>query len=55
MGSSFTGYRGHGFWARDGILATWLEALAEVVPGDAPAWLRDALICPEFSGQRIMG
>jgi hypothetical protein len=42
MGSSFTGYRGHGFWARDGILATWLEAIAEVVPGDAPPWLRDA-------------
>jgi hypothetical protein len=26
MGSSFTGYRGHGSWARDGILETWLAA-----------------------------
>jgi hypothetical protein len=30
MGSSFTGYRGHGFSARDGILETWLAALADV-------------------------
>jgi hypothetical protein len=30
MGSSFTGYGGHGFWARDGILETWLAALADV-------------------------
>lgn len=28
MGSSFTGYRGHGFSARDGILETWPAALA---------------------------
>lgn len=39
MGSSFTGYRGHGFWARDGILETWLAALADVVPADATGWL----------------
>lgn len=34
MGSSFTGYRGHGFWARDGIQETWLA-----VPADASGWL----------------
>jgi hypothetical protein len=39
MGSSFTGYRGHGFWARHGILETWLAALADVVPTDASGWL----------------
>ncbi|WP_157745744.1 hypothetical protein [Micromonospora purpureochromogenes] len=42
MGSSFTNFRGHGFWARDGLLEVWLEALAEVVPTHAPAWLQDA-------------
>jgi hypothetical protein len=39
MGSSFTGYRGHGFWARDGIQETRLAALADVVPADASGWL----------------
>ena len=39
MGSSFTGYRGHGSWARDGILETCLAALADVVPADASGWL----------------
>jgi hypothetical protein len=34
MGSSFTVHRGHGFWARDRILETWLAALA-----DASRWL----------------
>jgi hypothetical protein len=42
MGSSFTDFRGYGFWARDGLLGIWLEALAEVVPAEAPGWLRDA-------------
>jgi len=42
VGSSFTAYRGNGFWARDWLLATWLEALADVIPGDAPPWLHDA-------------
>jgi hypothetical protein len=42
MGSSCTNFRGHGFWARDGLLEVWLEALAEVVPTHAPAWLQDA-------------
>ncbi|WP_427886753.1 hypothetical protein ACQHIV_28440 [Kribbella sp. GL6] len=42
MGSSFTDFRGYGFWARDGLLEVWLEVLAEVVPADAPRWLRDA-------------
>jgi hypothetical protein len=39
MGSSFAGYRGRGFWARDGIPETWLAALAAVVPSDASGWL----------------
>lgn len=30
MGSSFTGYCGHGFSARDGILEAWRAALADV-------------------------
>jgi hypothetical protein len=42
VGSSFTDFRGYGVWARDGLLETWLEALAEVVPAEAPGWLRDA-------------
>lgn len=42
MPKSFTDYRGHGFWASDAILETWLAALADVVPADAPRWLRDA-------------
>lgn len=42
MGTSYTEFRGYGFWARDGLLETWLEALTEVVPDQAPQWLRDA-------------
>lgn len=42
MGSSYTDFQGFGFWARDGLLEIWLEALAEVVPAKAPEWLRDA-------------
>lgn len=42
MGSSFTEFRGVGFWSRDQLLETWLELLAEVVPADAPGWLREA-------------
>jgi hypothetical protein len=42
MGSSYTEYRGNGFWSRDGLLEMWLEALADAVPDDAPPWLLDA-------------
>lgn len=42
MGSSYTEFQGYGFCARDGLLETWLEALAEVVPDQPPQWLRDA-------------
>ncbi|WP_139338236.1 hypothetical protein [Micromonospora avicenniae] len=42
MGSSFTEFRSYGFWARDGLLEVWLQALAEVVPTHAPAWLHNA-------------
>jgi hypothetical protein len=44
MGSSFTGYGGHGFWARAGILETWLAALADVgrpMPQAEPQSSRD--------------
>ncbi len=42
MGTSFADYRGHGFWANDGLLSVWLAALADVVAADAPPWLREA-------------
>ena len=44
MGSSFTEYRGAGFWTRDASIELWLYLLAEEVRRleDPPAWLRDA-------------
>lgn len=42
VGSSFTEFRERGFWARDGLVELWLDALAECVPPDAPGWLREA-------------
>jgi hypothetical protein len=44
VGSSFTEYRGTGFWTRDGSIELWLYLLADEVHrlNDAPAWLRDA-------------
>src|SRR5262249_19568125 len=30
------------FWASDGILETWLAAMADAVPSDAPRWLVEA-------------
>lgn len=42
MGTSFTEYRGYGFWANDGLLSVWLAALADAVPDDALPWLREA-------------
>ena len=44
MTSSFTDYRGHGFWARDARLAAWLRQLVHAIDRwpDRPAWLREA-------------
>lgn len=44
MGSSFTRYRGHGFWSRDASIELWLYLLAqEVRTMDCPPeWLRAA-------------
>jgi hypothetical protein len=42
MGTSFTEYRGHGFWANDGLLGVWLAALADTVPDNAQPWLHEA-------------
>ncbi len=44
MGSSFTDYRGRGFWARDADVELWLNELVAAVDdsADAPAWLREA-------------
>jgi hypothetical protein len=41
MGSSFTRFRGHGFWTRDPLLEVWLRLLANEVDRtpNAPAWL----------------
>jgi hypothetical protein len=41
MGSTFTDFRGHGFWARDGSLEVWLFLLARQVEewDDPPEWL----------------
>ena len=43
MGTSFTRYRGKGFWTRDGQIQVWLYLLIEEIDrlGDAPAWLRE--------------
>jgi hypothetical protein len=44
MGSSFTEYRGAGFWSRDAKIELWLYLLAEEIRrlDDPPAWLRAA-------------
>jgi hypothetical protein len=44
MGTSFTEFRGYGFWARDPALEVWLHLLAREVDQSvrAPDWLRDA-------------
>jgi hypothetical protein len=44
MGSSFTEYRGAGFWSRDAGIELWLYLLAEEVrrQNDPPVWLRAA-------------
>ncbi len=44
MGSSFTEYRGHGFWTRDGKLEIWLHELVCAVDRlpAPPDWLRQA-------------
>jgi hypothetical protein len=44
MGSSFTSFHEHGFWARDASLELWLYLLATEVRGldEAPGWLREA-------------
>jgi hypothetical protein len=42
MGSSFTVLQERGFWAPDGHVEVWLEALADVVSPTAPQWLLDA-------------
>src|SRR5687767_6487948 len=42
MGSSFTSYRGKGFWARDGQVQVWLYFLVEEIERleSPPAWLQ---------------
>jgi hypothetical protein len=44
VGSSFTEYRGAGFWTRDASIELWLYLLAEEAHkiDDSPAWLREA-------------
>jgi hypothetical protein len=44
MGSSFTEFRGFGFWSRDGHLMLWLRALVREIDdhGEVPKWLKDA-------------
>lgn len=44
MGSSFTEYRGTGFWSRDISIEMWLYLLAEEARrlDDSPEWLRAA-------------
>lgn len=43
MGSSFTEFRGRGFWADDGALEVWLYFLSEEAKAHADAsWLRKA-------------
>jgi len=44
MGSSYTEYRGRGFWTRDGRLEIWLYQLVLTIDSrpDRPAWLRPA-------------
>lgn len=42
MGSSYTSFKDHGFWSRDGLLELWLKLLANNLPGGIGAneWLR---------------
>ena len=44
MGTSFTEFRGDGFWARDVALQVWLRFLTEEVDRsrDVPEWLKKA-------------
>lgn len=44
MGSSFTCFRGHGFWTRDSLLEVWLRLLANEVDrlDRVPTWLKEA-------------
>jgi hypothetical protein len=42
MGSSYTDFRGNGFWARDGQVEVWLYLLVEEITliENAPSWLK---------------
>jgi hypothetical protein len=44
VGSSYTVYRGRGFWSSDAVVELWLHELVAVVDASAaaPAWLREA-------------
>jgi hypothetical protein len=44
MGSSFTAYRGYGFWAPDSKVEVWLYLLCMEIDrrADEPQWLRNA-------------
>ena len=44
MGSSYTEFRGRGFWARDALLEVWLILLAEEAEREQPPidWLNHA-------------
>lgn len=55
MGSSFTEFRGRGFWSRDGLLEAWLRVLSLQLGEDAavPGWqhdLRDKLLLVSSGG-----
>ena len=43
MGSSFTEFRGKGFWSRDGLLEAWLRVLSLHLDDEvyAPGWQHD--------------
>jgi len=43
MGSSFTEFRGKGFWSRDGLLEAWLRVLSLHMDDDVhkPGWQHD--------------
>jgi len=42
MGSSYTSFKDHGFWSRDGLLELWLKLLAHNLPKDSAGseWLK---------------
>jgi hypothetical protein len=44
MGTSFTAYRGYGFWAPDGKVEVWLYLLCVEIDhrGEVPQWLLNA-------------